>query len=119
MATYDVELTRKSIDGHLKYKKKFEMEGDIGGGSSGGVLVVNVTYDAETEVSTCDKTAGEMWAACLSGGVVLLQTDNGETFADTITSASEQSGSYTFSDATGNIALAAATANDYPTHGQK
>lgn len=71
MATYDVELTRKSIDGHLEYKKKFEMQGDIGGGSSGGgVLVVNALEVGG--LLTCDKTAKEMWSAAQSGVVVLL-----------------------------------------------
>lgn len=86
-----------------------------GGGGSGGVLVVNVT--AADEVRTCDKTAGEMWAAYLSGGVVLSAVDDGDTYCDTIISATEKSGSYTFYDATGNYTLSAATADDYPSAG--
>lgn len=108
----------------MSYEKQTWQTGDVvtsaklnhmeDGIAAGGVLVVNVTYDAETEVSTCDKTAGEMWAACLSGGVVLLQTDGVVTYYDTIASASEQSDGYRFSDAALNLLLSAATANDYP-----
>ena len=43
------------------------MKGDIGG-SGGGALVVNVT--TVDGVKTCDKTAGEMWAACQTGCVI-------------------------------------------------
>lgn len=31
-----------------------------GGGGGASVLVVNVTYDDDTGIETCDKTAGEM-----------------------------------------------------------
>ena len=46
-----------------------------GGGSGGGMLVVNAVYSEETSGYTLDKTAGEIYAACPF--VVAVEEDNG------------------------------------------
>ena len=114
MATYNVELTRESIDGHLEYKKKFNMKGDIGS-SGGGALVVNVTTVDEEMI--CDKTAGEMWAACQTGVVIFrLEPYEGHVMVELLTNAYLDSESgYSFDSYT--VSVSADTENDYPSGG--
>lgn len=54
--------------------------GGSGGSSSGGVLVVNVTLDTNTDTYTADKTASEIWTG-LQNGVVIFK-DEGEDYAE-------------------------------------
>ena len=92
--------------------------GGGGGGGGGGALVVNVT-DVDG-VKTCDKTAGEMWAACQTGVVVTKAMPYGEGYEEIslITSASfdnESAHPSMFTD--GLIQYKADTADDNPSGG--
>ena len=90
---------------------------NAGGGGGGGVLVVNLTYDENEDTYTADKTAGEMWSAFQSGGVLLIETADDGTFASLVVNASLQDSGYRFLDAAGFYILEAETADDYPVSG--
>lgn len=84
-----------------------------GGGSGGGALVVNLTVDEQTEKHTCDKTAGEMYAACPL--VVFLEDTNDSIHVHWLDSyAYDPDYGYMFSNGNG-LMLLADTADDYPT----
>lgn len=88
---------------------------DAGGGSGGGVLVVNATV-SENAI-TCDKTAGEMAAAYLSGGVVIVVPADGPGFNDNyylvVWAEWSDDGDYSFHTFSGDE-YSADTASDYP-----
>ena len=86
-----------------------------GGGSSGGVLVVNVT-EPEADLHVCDKTAGEMLAACKTGIVVFVETGESEESVAVCTSASLDDMGYLFKRGTANYSYAASSSTDYPTY---
>lgn len=71
-------------------------QGSGGGGSSGGgVLVVGITYDSQTDLYSCNKTAGEIWSAYAAGSNVVFS----DTEFDDVSSlvyAYIDSGSYNF-----------------------
>ena len=56
--------------------------GSGGGSSGGGVLVVGITYNDQTEVYECNKTAGEIWTAYAAGSNVVFS----DTEYDDVTS---------------------------------
>lgn len=92
-----------------------------GGGSGGGVLVVNVTgsvVEGKT-VMTCDKTAGEMAAALEAGGLILrFDTGDGAYDYTSITQAMVDPDGYTFVPAAAESSVfTAASASDYPSTG--
>ena len=89
-------------------------DGGDGSSSSGAnVFTVNVTYDDEMGVATCDKTAGEMWSVALDGVVLFVAKPNeGETDITVCTKFGiDESGYYFAGD---NIELFADSASDYP-----
>lgn len=84
-----------------------------GGGGGSSVLVVNVTWDDDTGIGTCDKTAGEMWQAAQTGLVILANED---TFYHCIKWQHEDGENYSFNflDFPDNLHFRAPTSNDYP-----
>ena len=88
-----------------------------GGGSGGGMLVVNAVYSEETSGYTLDKTAGEIYAACQTG-MVIIHYDDGVTGSTVMLVAQhEENIGYTFNTflmSTTPLEFHAATANDYP-----
>lgn len=92
------------------------MEDGIAAASSGGggALVVNVTTVSDDN-EVCDKTAGEMFAAIESGGVLLKRyiEATGDCFYSTVTSAGFMLGRYSFTTAANNT-FEAISASDYP-----
>ena len=78
------------------------------GGSSGGVLVVNVTKEAR--ILTCGKTAGEIYEACPT---VFFSVPDSDGFTVSVISYYEQTDDgYTFE--AGNYVFEAETSADYP-----
>lgn len=53
-----------------------------GGSSGGGVLVVGITSDSQTNLYSCNKTAGEIWSAYAAGSNVVFS----DTEYDDVTS---------------------------------
>ena len=89
--------------------------GGGGGSSGGGVLVVNVT-EPEADLYVCDKTAGEMLAACKTGIVVFVETGESEEKVAVCTSASLDDMGYLFKRGTANYGYSASSSTDYPTY---
>lgn len=89
--------------------------GGSGGSSGGGVLVVNVT-EPEADLHVCDKTAGEILAACKTGIVVFVETSEDEETVRVCTSASLSGGEYTFKPGTANYSYGASSSTGYPTY---
>lgn len=103
------------------------------GGSSGGVLVVNVTYDEETLTYTADKTAGEIINAMPLVYVIQQWTgDHDETMSNyaPLSLNGNAQAAYGYKEGTGyyfyysdpdynEYTLVAATLNDYPTYTNK
>ena len=89
--------------------------GSGGGSSGGGVLVVNVT-EPEADLHVCDKTAGEILAACKTGIVVFVETSGGEEHVSVCTSASLSGGEHVFKPGTANYIYVASSSTDYPTY---
>lgn len=110
----------------MSYEKQTWQTGDVvtsaklnhmeDGIAAGGVLVVNVNMVGETP--TCDKTAGEMAAAYLSGGVVVAvpaeSSDYNDNYYLVVWAEWSADGYYHFHTTTG-IEYSADTASDYPT----
>lgn len=86
---------------------------NAGGGGGGGVLVVTATVDDNTV--TCNKTAGEMYAAAQTG-LVLVQSDNGSGgfYTNPVTEFFGGEAGYEF--ITTQDDFEADTANDYPSY---
>ena len=99
----------------LAFIKALGGNGGGGGSSSGGVLVVNVT-EPETDLHVCDKTAGEILAACKTGIVVFVETYEGEENVMVCTSAYWADGEYSFKPGTANYSYVASSSTDYPTY---
>lgn len=106
----------------MAYEKQNWQTGDVvtsaklnhmeDGIAAGGALVVNVT---EVDgVQTCDKTAGEMWAACQTG-LVIFRFGDGEAFDLLLTAALDGDNGYVFMSRI--VDVQAATENDYPSSG--
>ena len=116
MSDYSVDLNRSPINGQMDYKKKFNMTGDIGGGSS-GALIVNLTGE---QYDTLDKTAAEIWAAVKTGGVIVQLVSDGEGVAYSIISAyyypTESTIIFTVYDydSSGVVNYIASSGDDYP-----
>lgn len=89
--------------------------GGGGGGGSSGALVVNVT-EPEADLHVCDKTAGEILAACKTGIVVFIETYEGEETVSVCTFASLSDGEYTFKPGVANYGYSASSSTDYPTY---
>ena len=66
--------------------------GGSGGGSSGGVLVVDMTYDEQSGNFVGNKTGGECYSAFTSGPVVLRF----EEWCGSVVSASNIANAYSF-----------------------
>lgn len=111
MSEYTIELSSEPINGSLNYKRKFNMTGDIGGG---GVLAVNVTYNEQTELYTCDKTAGEIYAACPAVVFVSGTTENMNVTP--LASYGFGDSGYTFGDML-DTEYTASAADDFPSAG--
>lgn len=77
------------------------------------VLIVNVTQSGDTY--TCDKTAGEMYAAAQNGVVVFHQVDTlaNVTMCNNLKKYKYESGTYLFVSQTGDEFVASAS-TDYP-----
>lgn len=94
----------------------------VSGGSSGGVLVVGVTLNSQTNLYECNKTAGEIWAAFKAGSnVVFSDTEYDE--AASLSHAYVDSGTYYFyaagTDATSAwMAFTAESSTDNPVQEQ-
>lgn len=86
-----------------------------GGSSGGGVLVVNVT-EPEADLHVCDKTAGDMLAACKTGIVVFVETYEGEENVMVCTSANFSGGEYSFKPGVANYSYVASSSAGYPTY---
>lgn len=94
--------------------------GGGGGGSGSGVLVVTVTKSGNTW--TCDKTAGEMYAAMSTGGVVFsyVKIGGAEAFDSCVFAEYEEGEGYGFASSQyfssdGLVGeLWCETENDYP-----
>lgn len=82
-----------------------------GGGTGGGVLVVNVTII--DGVRTCDKTAGEIWAAFQTGLVYFAESENGDIVYMSMCSAADHKDGYSFYTVGGSYIASEST--DYPT----
>ena len=85
--------------------------GGSGGGSSGGVLVVNVTESSN--VYTCDKTAGEMKTA-FENGVLLIKQTEGDSYYEEPCLGFMYNGGYTFNSS--SYAYTAQSESDYPSY---
>jgi len=99
----------------LVYDATDEVWKNGAGGGGGGALVVNVTV--ADDVVTCDKTAGEMAEAYLSGTVVIAVPSEGAGFNDNyylvVWAEWSDDGSYDFHTTIGDV-YSADTASDYP-----
>lgn len=86
------------------------------GPSGGGALLVNGTYDEQSDTTVLDKTAAEIWAAAQSGIVLVKEVNDVETVISPLLSAySSENGSYNFE--TRRDGYDAATGTDYPVAG--
>ena len=105
--TYNLQNTVSSGTGTLSWAS----------GSSGGVLVVNVSYDYDTDVYTCDKTASKMWSAFTTGIIVFSLSADGTEQKSVCTMASYGVDGYAFDNARGDFNLVAENGTDYPESG--
>ena len=105
--TYTLQNTVSSGTGTLSW---------VSGGSSGGVLVVNITYDEGTGKYTCDKTAAEIWAANPDNRVVFVEQYEGGSQFYCITTCYVSSEGYAFSagESNGELRFHAVNGTDYP-----
>lgn len=105
----------------MSYEKQTWQTGDVvtsaklnhmeNGIAAGGALVVNVTYDEQTELYICDKTAGEIYAAC--PGVIFVSGSSEFMSVGQLYTYGFGDSGYSFSDTLG-AEYVATVANDYP-----
>lgn len=118
MSDYSIELSSEAINGSMNYKRKFNMSGDIGGGS-GGAYVVSLTEDNDGYY-VCDKTAADIFEASFSKPVIFEISEDGYGLSYVVATCSHTLEGYTFLclyDDVGSIAsniFTAATGTDYP-----
>jgi len=94
-------------------------QGVAAGGSGGGVLAVNITWNDQTGVGTADKTAGEIMEAAQSGAVVFVDHTPGDDeyiMTYTLLAAHHEESLYEF-EVSGEITFSATSATDYPVFG--
>ena len=109
----DQPYTREEM--YLDYIADNGSGGGGGGSGGGGVLVVNVTE--VDDIQTCDKTAGEMWAACQTGCVIFrIEPYEGVVVVAPLQVAYfDSERGYSFE--ANSVSVSADTENDYPSSG--
>lgn len=104
----------KPTNAYMKYMDDIDVEGGGGGGSGTGWLVVNDTYDTETDIDTLDKTAEEIWNAYPF--VVAVDNDGQDNYAYWINRRERSDLGYRFEfRGDSGLTVYAASASDYPT----
>ena len=112
LAGTEADLTGLQV-GDTKYK--------VPEGGGGGALVVNLTYDAVENITTCDKTAGEIMTAASAGTVVFVDADDPYIDKLVLTRATFDDG-YTFTAGLGapmGFTFSAESESDYPSDSEK
>lgn len=111
---YEGNFTTGELERQL-IAKLFEQCCGGEGSSGGGVLIVHGSYDEQTDVTTLDKTAAEIFGAFQSSGVIVhLEDGGGAQMYETLSSVDVlTNGEYHFQ--VSDVSYGAQDGNSYPT----